>query len=625
MPTSSSSHAGTGSGGSHRSRVRNPARRSTHGRRPWRGGGSGCSSTASPNREPDTPHPTKKLKINHHTLGGTAHGGGAQNVSTATSSAQAPTGPPSVRSTLFSRLIPTVWSFPPAATSTGVTPALAAPNAPPSPRPPPSAGPSPHVRAVTAAPQAVVAAMALDAVPLASFAPRTRPAFPPPTARHPPSSPGPSPHVRAVSAAPHTVGAAMALNAVPLASFAPCTRPDFPPPTARRPPSSPSPSPHGRAASDAPQTVGAAMALDVAPPALFTPPRAQPSLLPPSTPRPMSSAGRPSDVQAPSAAPLAVAEVVATAAASSCTEGTRALPTTATTAAARAAPSAGAQDSGALARALAAASVLARAAPATSQAPRADASQDEDGEEKLSDDQETLREALSQGGRGWVIMGNAIPSEWTDFVRRGAYRKSSRTAQPIINSQLHDKMEELGDAADTGRRQVPVPSGGRGRGNRQRNHFAREVRRTLATVAARVGNEFDVAYDGVTPHILITMPRTPAQLAHTDTGLYLEEGGSGATLLSVYVSFEEGTFVDVWPRTFGGAGDGTEPVALPPPLRVAIPVGSCLIVRSDLVHRGTENLRARGQLRCIHAYLAVHVDGEHMAYAEHMSFLSQYI
>jgi len=339
----------------------------------------------------------------------------------------------------------------------------------------------------------------------------------------------------------------------------------------------------------------------------------------------MSSAGRPSDVQAPSAAPLAVAEVVATAAASSCAEGTRTLPTTATTAAARAAPSAGAQDSGALARALAAASVLARAAPATSQAPRADASQDEDGEEELSDDQETLREALSQGGRGWVIMGNAIPSEWTEFVRRGAYRKSSRTAQPIINSQLHDKMEELGDAADTGRRQVPVPSGGRGRGNRQRNHFAREVRRTLATVAARVGNEFDVAYDGVTPHILITMPRTPAQLAHTDTGLYLEEGGSGATLLSVYVSFEEGTFVDVWSRTFGGAGDGTEPVALPPPLRVAIPVGSCLIVRSDLVHRGTENLRARGQLRCIHAYLAVHVDGEHMAYAEHMSFLSQYI
>jgi len=294
-------------------------------------------------------------------------------------------------------------------------------------------------------------------------------------------------------------------------------------------------------------------------------------------------------------------------------------------AAARAAPRAGAQDSGALARALAAASVLARAAPAAYQAPRADASHEEDGEEELSDDQETLREALSQGGRGWVIMGNPIPYEWTDFLRRGAYRKSSRTAQPIINSQLHDKMEELGDAADTGRRQVPVPSGGRGRGNRQRNHFAREVRRTLATVAARVGNEFDVAYDGVTPHILITMPRTPAQLAHTDTGLYLEEEGSGATLLSVYVSFEEGTFVDVWPRTFGGAGDGTESVALPPPLRVAIPVGSCLIVGSDLVDRGTENLRARGQLRCIHAYSAVHVDREHMAYAAHMSFLSQYI
>jgi len=83
--------------------------------------------------------------------------------------------------------------------------------------------------------------------------------------------------------------------------------------------------------------------------------------------------------------------------------------------------------------------------------------------------------------------------------------------------------------------------------------------------------------------------------------------------------------VDLWPRIFGGASAGTEPVALPPPVRVDIPAGSCLIVRSELVHRSTENLRARGQLRCIHAYLAVHVDGAHMARAEHMSFLSQYI
>jgi len=148
---------------------------------------------------------------------------------------------------------------------------------------------------------------------------------------------------------------------------------------------------------------------------------------------------------------------------------------------------------------------------------------------------------------------------------------------------------------------------------------------TLATVAARFGNELNVAYDGVTPHVLMTMPRAPAKLAHTDTGLYVEESGSGATSLSVYVLFDKGTFVDVWPRTFSGASDGTEPVALPPPVRVDIPAGFCMIVRSDVVHRGRENLRARGQLRCIHAYLAVHVDGAHMAYAEHMYFLSQYI
>jgi len=106
---------------------------------------------------------------------------------------------------------------------------------------------------------------------------------------------------------------------------------------------------------------------------------------------------------------------------------------------------------------------------------------------------------------------------------------SARTAQPIINWQLHEQMEELGDVADTGRRQVPVPRGGGGRAGRQRNRFAREVRVTLATVTASVGNGLSVAYDGVTPHVLITMPRAPAQLARTDTGLYVEQGGSGAT------------------------------------------------------------------------------------------------
>jgi len=287
----------------------------------------------------------------------------------------------------------------------------------------------------------------------------------------------------------------------------------------------------------------------------------------------------------------------------------------------RGAPSAGPHDRGALSNALVAAGALARPAPAMSKAQAAAGTDDKDAE----DVEETLGEALCTGGCGWDLMGDAIPNEWVAFVRRGARRMSSRKAQPIINSQLHELMEELGDAADIGRRQVPVPTGGGGRGGRQRAHFARQVRLALATVAARVGNALDVAYDGVTPHVLITMPRTPAQLAHTDTGLYVEEGGSGATLLSVYLSFEEGTFVDVWPRTFGGAADGTASVVLPQPVRVEIPVGSCLIVRSDLVHRGTENLRARGQLRCIHAYLAVHVDGAHMAYAEHMSFLSRYL
>jgi len=226
-----------------------------------------------------------------------------------------------------------------------------------------------------------------------------------------------------------------------------------------------------------------------------------------------------------------------------------------------AAPSAGPQDGGALARAFAAAGALARAAPAVPEASEAATSEDEDAEAADDENRETLGQALGKGGCGWILMADAIPDEWTAFVRRGARRMSARTAQPIINSQLHELMEELGDAADIGRRQVAVPSGGRGRGGRQRAHFARQVRLTLATVAARVGNALDVAYDGVTPHVLITMPRTPAQLAHTHTGLYVEEGGSGATLQSVYISFKEGTFVDVWPRIFGGATDGTAPFA----------------------------------------------------------------
>ncbi|OSX81411.1 hypothetical protein BU14_0021s0016 [Porphyra umbilicalis] len=167
----------------------------------------------------------------------------------------------------------------------------------------------------------------------------------------------------------------------------------------------------------------------------------------------------------------------------------------------RAAPSAGPQDGGALTRAFAAAGALARAAPAMPEASEAATSEDEDAEAADDENRETLGQALGKGGCGWILMADAIPDEWTAFVRRGARRMSARTAQPIINSQLHELMEELGDTADIGRRQVAVPSGGRGRGGRQRAHFARQVRLTLATVAARVGNALDVAYDGVTPHL----------------------------------------------------------------------------------------------------------------------------
>jgi len=90
------------------------------------------------------------------------------------------------------------------------------------------------------------------------------------------------------------------------------------------------------------------------------------------------------------------------------------------------------------------------------------ASEDEDADEASADVQETLGEALGERESGWVLMGDAIPSDWTGFVRRGAYRMSARSAQPIIISQLHEQMEELGDAVDNGRRQVLVPRGGGG-------------------------------------------------------------------------------------------------------------------------------------------------------------------
>ena len=227
----------------------------------------------------------------------------------------------------------------------------------------------------------------------------------------------------------------------------------------------------------------------------------------------------------------------------------------------------------------------------------------------------TVREALDPEGCGWVLLPLNVSDDVVTSVCDGTYGPAAEAAQPIINSQLHDRMLELGDSADRGRRQVPVASQG--------GSFNGAVRQVLGAVASRVGNDLHAAYDGVTPHILITMPRAPAQLPHTDAGLHTREG-STTTLLSVYVSVEEGTGVEVFSSVYGGAGGDGECTTLPTPVWVDIPVGSCLIVRSDLVHRGTSNLRGRRQLRCLHAYLAVAHNGTHMAYAEYMSFPACY-
>ena len=48
---------------------------------------------------------------------------------------------------------------------------------------------------------------------------------------------------------------------------------------------------------------------------------------------------------------------------------------------------------------------------------------------------------------------------------------------------------------------------------------SKELRSCVDDVAARVGNALDVAHDGVFPHLFLTMPRAPAQLAHADTGV----------------------------------------------------------------------------------------------------------
>jgi len=98
-------------------------------------------------------------------------------------------------------------------------------------------------------------------------------------------------------------------------------------------------------------------------------------------------------------------------------------------------------------------------------------------------------------------------------------------------------------------------------------------------------------------------------------------GGSGATLLTVYFAFEEGTYVDLWSGAYIGAPVGTQAEPLPPPKRIFIPVRHFLIVRSDIIHRGTNNPHGRWQQVCVHFYLAVRTDGVHVRYAEHTSLL----
>ena len=233
----------------------------------------------------------------------------------------------------------------------------------------------------------------------------------------------------------------------------------------------------------------------------------------------------------------------------------------------------------------------------------------------MGDSDATVKEALDPEGCGWVVLPIDVAEDLFDTVCDGAQIPAAEAAQPIMNSQLHARMLELGDAADRGRRQVPVALQG--------GAFEDAVHNMLGAVASRVSNVLHAGYDGVTPHLLITMPRAPAQLPHTDAGLHTQQG-STPTLLSVYVSLEEGTGVEVFSNVYGGAGEEGECTTLPTPVRVDIPVGSCLIVRSDLVHRGTSNLRGRQQLRCLHSYLAVARNGTHMAYAEYMSFPSCY-
>jgi len=75
---------------------------------------------------------------------------------------------------------------------------------------------------------------------------------------------------------------------------------------------------------------------------------------------------------------------------------------------------------------------------------------------------------------------------------------------------------------------------------------------------------------------------------------------------------------------FGGGEEGPAE-GLPAPIRIAVPVGSCLIVRPSLIHRGTENPHGHRQLRCLHSFLARHVDcRDHPAFAEYTALLQPF-
>ena len=97
----------------------------------------------------------------------------------------------------------------------------------------------------------------------------------------------------------------------------------------------------------------------------------------------------------------------------------------------------------------------------------------------------TKSEALDPEGCGWVVLPLKVPEDVLDAVCDGAYGPAVEAAQPIINSQLHARMLALEDAADRGRRQVPVASQGGGFEGSGAVHRGSETTSTLRTMALR--------------------------------------------------------------------------------------------------------------------------------------------